>query len=135
MYLPTLNESGIIVDLGQSVMGDVHQGRSVFGLGSAYMTYTFWHLVDYLHHYNYYLHYKTGKPRPVPPTWNIVKPFTWYSWIALGCCIPTTILLYALLSKLIDFNERRDWTADALMVFACHFLQCKLLLLYISIFY
>ncbi len=105
-------------------MGSVHEDKATFGIASVFITKDNWQMVDFLLHYNYYVHYKTAKPKSTAPTWNIVKPFTWSSWLALIACFIVVTAIFIVFTKFFH-DESSDLVATGMMIFQIHFLQCK----------
>ncbi len=63
-------------DVRFGIYDNIQNGGIHFGISNQLMTFNDFQKVDYMFHYNMYMRYKSAKPKRLPSSVNIIKPFT-----------------------------------------------------------
>ena len=102
-------------------IGDVINGDAHFAVSELYILEWTFSLVDFIFHYNFYMHYKTAKPNRLPPYLNLFKPFAPETWLGVGLTLPIVAIIYVFFQKIIE--KKNDNFQSAMEIFMQQFSQ------------
>ncbi len=105
-------------------VGDVYHERAHFGIACHYIYLLTWPLIDFLETYSYGTHYKSVRPRPLPPYLNLLKPFALDTWIMTTSILAGTMIGFAFFAYISGFN-RHDLVKSSMHVYMHQFSQSK----------
>ena len=119
------------------LVGKVYYGEAHLGSAASLVHTSFYSYVDYIVTYSYYMHYKTGKPRNLPPYLNLFKPFSATAWIVILLTLIVVSLTFMVLSHFLNSRNKDDMIRYSFVIimsqfcqgefiqcYACQLLQC-----------
>lgn len=104
------------------LVGKVHNKEAHLGIASMIMVEDLYIYVDFMLAHSYHIHYKTGKPKNLPPYWNLIKPFSNTTWITVILTLIFMSVAFILLSRFLD-SGKRDFIMNGLAIIMSQFCQ------------
>ena len=105
----------------KGLVGKVYGQEVQLGIAGFPLHAAFYDYVDYMLTYSFYFHYKTGKPKNLPPFLNLVKPFSTTAWIFIMVTLITATTAFMFLSRYV--LDKNDVVKNGLTIFMSQFCQ------------
>ncbi len=124
-YQKMLHEDGSLWYWDGSV-GHLYNGTADIALGDLMLMSDPWEVADFIFMYYTHCHYLAGMPGRLAPTYNLLKPFGTYTWIAYCSTLVSTMIIFVIFSYFAhdeEYEGRFDPVTKALMIFMSQFSQ------------
>ena len=120
-----LDDNGNQILLGP--MAEVIYQRATFAIAEHYFLEDFFKLCAYLILTDQSVFYRYPKPQILPPTWNLIKPFTSSVWISV-CLVLIILMIFNIIfmksyAKVQKLTNNRSWFEKAIFIYMVQLFQ------------